>query len=62
MRFTLDGIPASPGIVIGTARVLRMDVPSVPHGAGIPSQRSSTRSTASVKRAPSYVNRSGVFS
>lgn len=27
-----DGIPASPGIVIAPARVLRMEVPSVPHG------------------------------
>jgi phosphoenolpyruvate-protein phosphotransferase (PTS system enzyme I) len=31
-----DGIPASPGIVIGTARVLRLEVPPVPHGGGIP--------------------------
>jgi len=31
-RRTVDGIPASPGIVIGTAKVLRMDVPAVPHG------------------------------
>jgi phosphotransferase system enzyme I (PtsI) len=30
-----DGIPASPGIVIGSARVLRLDVPAVPHGGGI---------------------------
>jgi len=30
--FTRDGIPASPGIVIGHARVLRVDVPAVPHG------------------------------
>jgi phosphotransferase system enzyme I (PtsI) len=30
-----DGIPASPGIVIGPARVLRMEVPTVPHGGGI---------------------------
>ena len=29
-----DGIPASPGIVIGPARVLRMEVPPVPHHAG----------------------------
>ncbi len=27
-----DGIPASPGIVIGPARVLRWEVPHVPHG------------------------------
>jgi phosphotransferase system enzyme I (PtsI) len=27
-----DGIPASPGIVIGAARVLRWEVPRVPHG------------------------------
>jgi phosphoenolpyruvate-protein phosphotransferase (PTS system enzyme I) len=30
-----DGIPASPGIVIGPARVLRLDIPSVPHGGVI---------------------------
>lgn len=29
-----DGIPASPGIVIGHARVLRMEVPAVPHHGG----------------------------
>ncbi len=34
-RATFDGIPASPGIVIGPAHVLRMDVPTVPHGANI---------------------------
>ena len=27
-----DGIPASPGIVIATAHVLRVEVPTVPHG------------------------------
>jgi phosphoenolpyruvate-protein phosphotransferase (PTS system enzyme I) len=32
---TRDGIPASPGIVMGPARVLRMDVPAVPHGGVI---------------------------
>jgi phosphotransferase system enzyme I (PtsI) len=30
-----EGIPASPGIVIGRARVLRLEVPPVPHGGGI---------------------------
>jgi len=30
-----DGIPAAPGIVIGPARVLRWEVPRVPHGATI---------------------------
>ncbi len=30
-----DGIPASPGIVIAAARVLRMELPSVPHGGVI---------------------------
>lgn len=30
-----EGIPASPGIVIGPARVLRMEVPAVPHGGSI---------------------------
>jgi phosphotransferase system enzyme I (PtsI) len=30
-----DGIPASPGIVIAPARVLRWEVPRVPHGATI---------------------------
>jgi len=33
---TVDGIPASPGIVIGFAKVLRMDVPAVPHGGMVP--------------------------
>ncbi len=31
-----DGIPASPGIVIGRARVLRLETPPVPHGGGVP--------------------------
>ena len=31
-----DGIPASPGIVIASARVLRMDIPVVPHGGVVP--------------------------
>ncbi|HEX2204579.1 MAG TPA: phosphoenolpyruvate--protein phosphotransferase [Longimicrobium sp.] len=31
-----DGIPASPGIVIAPARVLRWEVPRVPHGATVP--------------------------
>jgi phosphoenolpyruvate-protein phosphotransferase (PTS system enzyme I) len=31
-----DGIPAASGIVIAPARVLRWDVPRVPHGATIP--------------------------
>ena len=35
MRIVRDGTPASPGIVIGPARVLRLEVPPVPHGAGI---------------------------
>jgi phosphotransferase system enzyme I (PtsI) len=30
-----EGIPASPGIVIGPARVLRMEMPAVPHGGVI---------------------------
>lgn len=30
-----EGIPASPGIVIGPARVLRMEMPVVPHGGVI---------------------------
>lgn len=34
----LDGIPASPGIVIGRVRVLRMDVPPVPHGTSVPEE------------------------
>ena len=33
-----DGLPASPGIVIGPARVLRWDLPAVPHGAIAPDQ------------------------
>lgn len=35
MSIARDGIPASPGIVIGPARVLRAEVPSVPHGASL---------------------------
>ncbi len=31
MRFVRDGIPASPGIVIGPAYVLRWEMPRVPH-------------------------------
>lgn len=31
-----EGVPASPGIVIGTARVLRMEVPQITHAGGIP--------------------------
>jgi phosphoenolpyruvate-protein phosphotransferase (PTS system enzyme I) len=38
-RTVRDGIPASPGIVIGPARVLRWEVPVVPRGAGIPPDR-----------------------
>jgi phosphotransferase system enzyme I (PtsI) len=34
-----DGIPASPGIVIAPARVLRWEVPRVPHAATIPPDR-----------------------
>ncbi len=33
-----EGIPASPGIVIAPARVLRLNTPSVPHGMSIPEQ------------------------
>jgi phosphotransferase system enzyme I (PtsI) len=39
MNRVRDGIPASPGIVIGPARVLRMEVPTVPHGGGIPAEQ-----------------------
>lgn len=35
MSTVRDGIPASPGIVMGPARVLRWEPPAVPHGAGI---------------------------
>jgi phosphotransferase system enzyme I (PtsI) len=31
-----DGIPSAPGIVIARARVLRWEVPRVPHGATVP--------------------------
>ena len=34
MSLVRDGIPAAPGIVIGAARVLRWEVPRVPHGSG----------------------------
>ncbi|HET7464807.1 MAG TPA: phosphoenolpyruvate--protein phosphotransferase [Longimicrobium sp.] len=36
MSLVRDGIPAAPGIVIAPARVLRWEVPRVPHGATIP--------------------------
>jgi phosphoenolpyruvate-protein phosphotransferase (PTS system enzyme I) len=39
VSFTRDGIPASPGIVIGPVRVLRMEVPVVPHGGLVPEDR-----------------------
>ncbi|HEU0080017.1 MAG TPA: PEP-utilizing enzyme, partial [Longimicrobiaceae bacterium] len=35
MSVVRDGIPAAPGIVIAPARVLRWEVPRVPHGATI---------------------------
>ncbi len=35
MSLVRDGIPAAPGIVIAPARVLRWEVPRVPHGATI---------------------------
>jgi len=31
LRLTRDGIPAAPGIVIGPAHVLRLEIPRVPH-------------------------------
>jgi phosphoenolpyruvate-protein phosphotransferase (PTS system enzyme I) len=34
-----EGVPASPGIVIAPARVLRWEVPRVPHGALVPPER-----------------------
>jgi len=34
-----DGIPAAPGIVIAPARVLRWEVPRVPHGATVAPER-----------------------
>ncbi|MEX2583505.1 MAG: phosphoenolpyruvate--protein phosphotransferase [Gemmatimonadota bacterium] len=37
-RLIREGIPASPGIVIAPVRVLRMDVPHVPHGGVIPEE------------------------
>lgn len=36
---TLEGIPASPGIVIGPVVVLHLETPLVPHGAGIPPEQ-----------------------
>jgi phosphoenolpyruvate-protein phosphotransferase (PTS system enzyme I) len=39
VRIKHEGIPASPGIVIGPARVLRWELPEVPRGAGIPPDR-----------------------
>jgi len=36
---TREGVPASPGIVIAPVRVLRMEVPHVPHGGVIPPER-----------------------
>src|SRR5690606_7549326 len=34
-----EGIPASPGIVIAPVRVLRLEVPTVPHGAVVPPEQ-----------------------
>ncbi|MDB4952021.1 MAG: ptsI [Gemmatimonadetes bacterium] len=39
MSLVRDGIPASPGIVIGPARVLRWEVPRVPHTGTITSEQ-----------------------
>ncbi|MFL5540246.1 MAG: PEP-utilizing enzyme, partial [Longimicrobiaceae bacterium] len=39
MSLVRDGIPAAPGIVIAPARVLRWEVPRVPHGATIGADR-----------------------
>ena len=39
MSLVRDGIPAAPGIVIAPARVLRWEVPRVPHGATVPPER-----------------------
>ncbi len=39
MSLVRDGIPAAPGIVIAPARVLRWEVPRVPHGATVPPDR-----------------------
>ncbi len=39
MTLVRDGIPAAPGIVIAPARVLRWEVPRVPHAATIPPDR-----------------------
>ncbi|HEX5872779.1 MAG TPA: phosphoenolpyruvate-utilizing N-terminal domain-containing protein, partial [Longimicrobium sp.] len=36
MSLLREGIPAAPGIVIAPARVLRWEVPRVPHGASVP--------------------------
>ena len=36
MSVIRDGIPAAPGIVIAPARVLRWEVPRVPHGVTVP--------------------------
>lgn len=39
MSVIRDGIPAAPGIVIAPARVLRWEVPRVPHGVTVPEDR-----------------------
>ncbi|HEV2735031.1 MAG TPA: phosphoenolpyruvate-utilizing N-terminal domain-containing protein, partial [Longimicrobiaceae bacterium] len=39
MSLVRDGIPASPGIVIAPARVLRWEVPRVPHGGVVPADQ-----------------------
>ncbi|HYJ80521.1 MAG TPA: phosphoenolpyruvate--protein phosphotransferase [Longimicrobiaceae bacterium] len=39
MSLARDGIPAAPGIVIAPARVLRWEVPRVPHGATVPPEQ-----------------------
>jgi phosphotransferase system enzyme I (PtsI) len=38
-RVSRDGIPASPGIVIGRAHVLRVETPQVPHGGVVAAEQ-----------------------
>ncbi|HEX7240192.1 MAG TPA: phosphoenolpyruvate--protein phosphotransferase [Longimicrobiaceae bacterium] len=45
MSLVRDGIPASPGIVIARARVLRWEAPRVPHGGVVPADQVETEVT-----------------
>ena len=51
MHRTRDGIPASSGIVIGPAWVLRMDAPLVPHGTMLAPENAEAEAVTDVRLA-----------